>query len=176
MHQEGMPRHILRHSLVVTQIAVFLGRRLNDRRHTLDLAMVEAGALLHDIAKARSLVTGEQHHKLGAQKLNEWGYPAIAAIVEDHVSLDRHQLAGPLTESLLVNYADKRVMHDAVVPLEDRFKDLMVRYARTTEHRSRLRSALLHFLDLERRIFIHLEIHPSDVSQLSLTDQKRGET
>ena len=41
--------------------------------------------------------------------------PAIARIVEEHISLDSSQVAGPVTESLIVNYSDKRVRHDQVV-------------------------------------------------------------
>ena len=39
----------------------------------------------------------------------------------------------------MVNYADKRVLHETVVTLEERFADLKVRYGRTPEALARIR-------------------------------------
>jgi hypothetical protein len=40
---------------------------------------------------------------------------------------------GPLEEREIVHYADKRVMHDRIVSLEERMEDLVVRYGFTEE-------------------------------------------
>jgi len=165
-----MPLHIQKHSILVTEIALFLSKLLNRNGTKLDLTLVEAGGLLHDIAKAQSLSSGKRHEKLGAKLLHDWGYVRLASIVQDHVSLDLIRLNGPITESLMVNYADKRVKHDQVVTLEERFFDLIDRYARTPEHQIHLQQRFRQYSVLEQRIFDHLTIRPDaeELMQLSL--------
>ena len=96
--------------------------------------MLEAGALLHDIAKTATLHNGGEHARLGAEWLIDLGYPAVAEIVREHVWLSRNPAEPwPLREVEIVNYADKRVLHDLVVTLAQRFDDLRSRYGRTPE-------------------------------------------
>ncbi len=163
MEQVNMPDHIRKHSFLVARISVYLGRLLNQNSLRLDLDLLEAGALLHDIAKARALSTGERHEDLGARMLEEWGYARLSPIVREHVVLDASVVNGPITESVLVNYADKRVKHDQIVSLEERFSDLIGRYATTKEHRSWLQEKYRLFLLLESKIFEHLSITPDDL-------------
>lgn len=172
MDEVEMPCHIRMHSAMVAEIALFLGRRLNGAFKHLDLYLLEAGALLHDIGKPRSLVTGERHHDLGADLLHARGYAVLSPIVRDHVSMDFDRATGPITESLLINYADKRVKHDEIVTLEERFEDLIVRYTRTPEQAAFLRERLDLYHALEGRIFDHLPIGPAaaELMQLELSD------
>jgi len=165
MEQALMPEHIQKHSFVVAQIAVYLGCLLNQNSVRLDLELLEAGALLHDIAKSRSLSTGERHEDLGARMLEDWGYTLISPIVKEHVILNRTVLQGPITESLVVNYADKRVKHDQVVSLRERFSDLINRYAKSDEHRVWLQEKFDLYLQLEAMMFEHLAINPDDLDQ-----------
>jgi uncharacterized protein len=169
IEQIRMPEHIKKHSFVVARIAVYLGRLLNHNSLRLNLELLEAGALLHDIAKARTISTGERHEDVGARMLEDWGYALLSAIVKEHVVLDVSVLHGPITESLLVNYSDKRVKHDQVVSLRDRFSDLINRYAKTEEHRAWLQEKSNLYILLESKIFEHLVITPDDLSRLHLT-------
>jgi len=166
MAQSRMPEHIRKHSITVARVAVWLGHLLNQNSVRLDLKLLEAGALLHDIAKAESLATRERHEDLGARMLESWGYPLLSPIVREHVILEASALAGPITESLVVNYADKRVKHDQIVPLDDRFSDLIGRYAKTGEHRSWLQAKFELYLLLEAKIFEHLSVTPEDLAGL----------
>lgn len=168
MAQIQMPEHIQKHSLTVARVAVWLGRLLNQNSVRLNLRLLEAGALLHDVAKAESLATRERHEDLGARMLESWGYPMLSPIVRDHVILEASALAGPITESLVVNYADKRVKHDEIVSLEDRFSDLIGRYAKTGEHRSWLQAKFELYVMLEARIFEHLTVTPEDLARSCL--------
>ena len=169
IEQVGMPGHIKKHSFVVAQIALYLGRLLNQNSLRLNLDLLEAGALLHDIAKAQALLTGERHEDVGARMLEDRGFAMLSPIVKEHVVLDVSVLRGPITESLLVNYSDKRVKHDQVVSLKDRFSDLIGRYAKTREHRGWLLEKSKLYLRLESKIFEHLAITPADLAQLQLT-------
>lgn len=174
MERTAMPPHIRRHSLMVAEIALYLGRRLEVHHTGLDLRMVEAGALLHDIGKMPAIASGERHEELGARMLRQWGLGLLAPIVEEHVTLDWSRIHGPITESLIVNYADKRVKHDQVVTIEDRFADLVDRYAKTGSHRVRLREKLEEYRMLERRIFDQLVISPEEGELMTLSLGRQG--
>ncbi len=163
MDNHKMPLHIQEHSQQVAGIAIALGRHLSRCGVKLDVPLLEAGGLLHDIAKARCLRTGENHAVVGGQMVREMGYPRVASIVEEHVTISVGDLAGPVSESLLVNYADKRVKHTEVVSLHERFGDLADRYAHTAERRARLAQNLSLFMSLEEKIFANLGIQPNTV-------------
>jgi putative nucleotidyltransferase with HDIG domain len=169
MERVEMPPHIRRHSMMVAEIALYLGRLLNKNSVRLDLDLLEAGALLHDIGKMRSIATGERHDTLGAKMLDQWGYQQLTPIVQEHASMDVARLHGPITESLVVNYADKRVKHDQIVTIQERFEDLIVRYGKTEQHRIRLREKLDEYLMLEGRLFEHLTISPIEVELMNLS-------
>ena len=169
LQQFDMPEHIRRHSLLVTEVALFLAHRLNGNGSRLDPGLIEASALLHDIGKFSSLGTGEDHAKLGAQMLDGIVDPAIAGIVGQHISLDASQVAGPITDSLLVNYSDKRVRHDQVVSIEERYQDLIARYAKSPSHEQFLRKKLALYVELERTIFSHLTIAPHGKEIMGIT-------
>lgn len=173
--QFDMPQHIRRHSLLAAEVALLLAAQLNQNSSRLDLRLIEAGALLHDIGKMSSLKTGEDHAALGAQMIEGMVAPAVARIVEEHISLDSSQVAGPVTESLIVNYSDKRVRHDQVVLVEDRYRDLIERYAKSPLHVQFLRHKLDLCFALERTIFSHLAIAPQGSEIMGITiDRIKG--
>jgi len=169
LRQFDMPQHIRRHSLIVAEVALLLAVQLNRNSSRLDLRLIEAAALLHDIGKVTSLKTGEDHAVLGAQMLEGVVAPAVARIVMEHISLDSSQVAGPVTESLIVNYSDKRVKHDQVVSLEDRYHDLIERYAKAPPQVQFLRHKLDLCSALERTIFSHLTIAPHGSEIMGIT-------
>jgi len=90
---------------------------------------VQSAALLHDIAKTRTIGSKElRHDMIGGQIMRDMGYDAIAEIVESHVVFERFNPGGGLEEREIVFYADKRVMHDRIVSIDDRVDDLVERY------------------------------------------------
>lgn len=163
MANHQMPAHIQEHSRKVAGIAVGLGRSLNHQGAGLNMELLEAGGLLHDIAKMHCLHTGENHGLVGGRMVRQMGYPQVARIVEDHVNIAASDLQFPMTESLLVNYADKRVKHTEVVSLEERFGDLVQRYGVTIQRRARLTQHLSLIVRLEDMIFADLGIQPHDI-------------
>jgi hypothetical protein len=102
-------------------------------------------------------------------------HPDVSRIVEEHISLVPSQVAGPITESLVVNYSDKRVMHDRVVSVEERYEDLIVRYAKGPSHEQILRRKLDLYSALETTVFSHLSIAPHDTEIMGITiDRIKG--
>ncbi len=163
-----MPPHIVRHSKLVTKVALSIAIRLNRAGQHLDLALVEAGALLHDITKGASIETQENHAQTGGELLSSLGYPAVADIVRQHVSLDVDVApSGPVGEEEVVNYADKRVKHEQIVDLAERFRDIEERYAaRIPGLRYRLRAGFVRMEAIERKLFAPLNIAPEDVADI----------
>jgi hypothetical protein len=101
--------------------------------------------------------------------LNGMVHPVIAQIVREHIFLDSSQVDGPINESLLVNYSDKRVKHDQVVTVEERYHDLIARYAKSPSHREFLLDKLGLYRELEKGIFSHLTITPEGAEIMGLT-------
>ena len=160
--------HILRHSELVTEVALLLGRKLNKNGQNLDLALVEAGALLHDIAKTICLDTNENHALSGGDMLGEMGYPAVANIVRQHICLDPDVLCSDIvTEAALVNYSDKRVKHEEVVNIKERFRDVKERYLCKFPHfTDRFKEVFLETQRLEEKIFSLIDISPEDINDI----------
>lgn len=164
-HHEMMP-HIRRHSLTVARLAAIMGMVLNDRGARLSIPLIIAGSLLHDIAKTRSLREGGNHVEMGRRMVLEMGYPEVAWIVGSHVD-PGPRVAEVVNEATLVNYADKRVLHDRVVPLKERLEDLMARYGKTAENRARIEEMAKNIERLENTIFSRMSLSPDDLESIA---------
>lgn len=165
MADHEMLDNIRAHSLAVAGVALFLGRALRRRGHPIDLALVEAASLLHDVAKTRCLRTGEDHSALGGEMLRRLGYSRIAAIVAQHVALSEERGEAGVTEAELVNYADKRVCHERIVTVRERFKDLRERYGTGPKAFQRLDDLERKTVALEGRLFRLLSMDPDQVGR-----------
>jgi len=172
-----MMAHILDHSLAVCHVALVLTDHLLAAGIALDRGLVEAGALLHDITKTRSLATGEDHALSGGQWLSRRGYHAVAELVRQHVRLDCFDPAGRITEAEVVNYADKRVLHDKIVGLEDRMAYIWERYGTTLDKQERIRRLASLVEMMEAKIFAPLTLAPEALTGLTFeTGNRKLET
>lgn len=165
MRRYEMLPNIVRHSVLVRDIALLIARKLNNSGHQLDLALVEAGALLHDIAKTMCINSEENHASAGGKLLANLGYPAVAEIICQHICLNPGTFdQETVTEAEVVNYADKRVKHVEVVNIEERFRDVLDRYAeRLRNSRDRFEKVQLETRLLEEKIFSMIDISPEQV-------------
>lgn len=163
MEQQGMLENIMAHSLEVCKIALLLSGELNKRGQRIDLGLVEAASLLHDIAKTVCLRTKEDHTQAGYHLLKEIGYERVGEIVAQHVWLSKEGDPLSVSEEEIVNYADKRVRHDQIVSLEERFLDLRNRYGKDQRSIAYLEKMEKTILGIENKIFLILKIHPDDL-------------
>jgi putative nucleotidyltransferase with HDIG domain len=161
-----VPGHVIAHNRRVHGVALYLCRLLNRHGERLDQAQVEAGSLLHDIAKVRTLETGGNHAQVGARLLWELGFPEVAEIVRQHVVLDTGTDHGRITEAEVVHYADKRVKHTTIVPLGERFQDLKRRYGKSPEAMAWLEDLERRSLLLEERLFQKIPVLPEALSEV----------
>jgi uncharacterized protein len=160
------PHHIVLHSRKVWAVAKVLAEGLLVKALPLDMSLLRASCLLHDIGKYPCIVEGTGYHDVrGEQILEQEGFPAVARIVVQHVIL-RTDHADGLREEHLVFYADKRVVHDQLVSLDERFVYLEETYGKTSGAVKRLLAMKNETLRLERTIFVHLDFGPADVMGL----------
>jgi len=165
IREMNMMDHIIDHSVMVSNVALCLGRHLKKQNPLIDIELTRSAALLHDITKTRSFDTGEMHSKTGGILLEEMGYPEVADIVRQHVILDIYMEDAPVSEHEIVNYADKRVLHDQVVSLDRRLKYIKVKYGAKKEFQSKLQAMWDMTLELEIKLFRHLPFLPSQLSE-----------
>jgi len=162
---ENVPLHIISHSEKVALITHLLTCFLVHSGEELSLELAVAGALLHDIKKFESITSGIDHGKAGYEMLLSLGYPRVAEIVLHHINLPEEMIASSrVHEDEVVFYSDKRVMHEDVVSVEERFVDLRVRYGKTQEKLRRLDYLEKVTLKIEEKIFSKLRFSPDVVN------------
>lgn len=129
LRQSGCPRNVVRHCVVVAELAVEIAEACRNRGLNVDLELVEVGALLHDVGRSR---THSVHHAvIGARIARSLGLPEqVQAIIKRHVgggiSAREAKRLGwpkdvyvPLTlEEKIVSYADKLIEGSRRVPIE----------------------------------------------------------
>ena len=156
IHKHEMLPNIIAHSIQVKNVSVAIYNHLR-RKDLVNRELLVAAALLHDIAKTRSIKNRELRHDLiGGEMLREMGFDDIAEIVENHVVFSDFSHECPLTEKEIVYYADKRVMHDKVVSIDARVEDLVHRYGINEKVSSMIIKNREFVLDLEAKIARHM--------------------
>ena len=167
MRNRGMPHHIFRHSMTVRQVAAIIAYTLKIRGHDMNMLLVDRAAILHDICKIDSIRNGGDHALMGQQLLTAEGYPEVGDVIGQHVRLKSMLL----NEAMVVNYADKRVMHDTIVSLSKRFVDLMERYGTDESRRERILWHYHNSVRIEDIIFSSSDIDPAWLDNLNLIPQ-----
>jgi len=158
-----MPKHIVAHSIQVCRVAMCLVDHLESKGIQLDGQLVQAAGLLHDITKTRSFETAENHAFTGGQELTDLGYPEIGHLVRQHVRLDDYADPKNLSEAVIINYADKRVLHDRIVSLDERMRYIQERYGTEPGDKHRIRLLWKKTTALEKQIFKYLFFSPDDL-------------
>ena len=131
--RERIPKEqeiIIKHSLQVTNVALYLGKKLIEKGEKIDMDVVERACLLHDIAKWEEVTTGVRHWQRGGDILAELGYPEFGRLVIQHRWTSIIDEENPIDtwEEKLVLYADCRVNHDEVVSFDERLEYAKKRY------------------------------------------------
>ncbi len=190
-----VPSHILRHSRTVAKLAVFLAERLKEKGIAVDVNLVERACLLHDILRVcdfKELDYKKFKQTIGEEDKRKWEQikekykglcheDAVYNLLKEKyqvlsLTIKRHKYIGMLDEKMrpnsweekLVFYADLRVMHEEIVPLEQRLKDGHQRnvHLHGTEAQGRINTAKLDRLicKLEEEIFEKVGLSPLEVT------------
>ncbi len=161
-----MMDHIVVHSLQVCRVATLLTEHLNKQHHRLNFDLIQSAALLHDITKTRSFRTREDHALTGGEYLADRGYSEVGYLVRQHVKLDTYSIAATIREVEVLNYADKRVLHDEIVVLDRRLDYILERYAETPAHRERINVLWQKTRAMENKLFKDLSFAPDNLTRL----------
>ena len=192
-----VPVHIVRHAEAVARLAVFLAERLRDKGIDIDIALVERACLLHDLFRIcdcpledfswfeqpvterdktrwRRLKAehGHRRHEDAADVFLKARYPVLAATIRKHrytAVIDEDDRPESWEEKL-VYYADKRAMHDRIVPLKERLEEAHERSALIQTQAGRPRRVDMEkkvdaqIFRLEEEIFSQIGLDPDDVT------------
>ena len=136
----GLKEQSLNHCGKVAGVAVRLGKALNEAGFNIDLDVLLAAGLLHDVVRSR-----QDHAKAGGHILREIGYARVADVVGAHMDISFNENE-PLREKELLYLADKLVAGDKIINLNKRFQQKYRLYADNVELKEaihiRLRNAL----------------------------------
>ncbi len=168
MRRFRMPANVVRHSQVVCALAFFLGEALKKQGLEMNLDLIRAAGLLHDITKRYSFNRPLDHALTGAKLLKKLGYIEVAGIVRQHVRLSPSRPPGRISEAEVVNYADKRVVNDKVTSLAERCAYIMDRYAKNAEARLFIDYYTRRIYELEAEIFSLIPGGPEQLLDLNL--------
>ena len=141
---------IIRHGRAVALVATRLGSALNGAGCSLDIPLLEAAALLHDLAKGEP-----DHARAGAQLLHENGFGVVAEAVSTHMDITVNEgIAISAAEVLYL--ADKMVQGERRLAPEERFRAKKARYAGDPDILDIIAGRLKNALAIQSRIEIIL--------------------
>ena len=138
----GMLDNIRAHSSLVANLAYGISLLARDKGIAVYPEAMLAAGLLHDLAKTYTISHGGSHAQLGAAwVMHETRNPQISRAVLFHVHWPWEDVLcdDRLFMVMALEYADKRVRHDAYVSLDERFEDLLVRYGVDEYAKTRIR-------------------------------------
>ena len=117
---QHVEKAVVRHVGKVAEVAHRLAYALLCSGFDINLELVQAGALLHDVAKGQ-----RDHAAAGASILRAMEFPRVAEIVAVHTDLGS---SSKLDESAIVYLADKLVRGETEVTIAERFQPALDRF------------------------------------------------
>ena len=189
-----MPMHIREHCKGVTKVATQLGEAYIKKGEIINLNLLYPAGMLHDLHRVCDIreldksnfseeVTDKQwtkwtrwrkeyqdmhHADITAQILSQKGFTDTAELIRLHMS--KNIILEPESyntlEKKIMYYADKRVKHDQVVDLEERFRDGYERYGQydTKDGQEFFEKVKKATFKLEEELFKGLSIQPDTIT------------
>jgi len=187
------PMHVRAHCKQVAGVALQIGTALVSKNILIDLNLLNTACLLHDMARVVDFTNMDRAkftEKITDTKWEKWHEQrkqfkgmhhadvACGALVEDGYYktgevIRLHRIRAIMEESekfsvlevAILYYADKRVKHDEVVSLAERFKDGRERYghSNTDDEKSFFMEIEKVCTELEQQIFNLIDLNPEDI-------------
>ena len=159
-----VPGNVVKHSMLVDMVAMHIGKKMAEKGVPINLRLLHAAALLHDIAKIQCLGKKEMDHAAeGRLLLEKEGFPEVGAVVETHMLSDITNNKTTTWERKILNYADKRA-GDNIVSLEKRFAYIRKRYGK--KFAADIDAAEPALKELEKEIFSLIGEKPDSVEKI----------
>jgi uncharacterized protein len=144
LRKNNCPTKVINHCEEVAKLALEIASKLEKKGIKVDLKLVEAGALLHDIGRSKSHAV--DHGVVGAKIAKLEGLPeAVVRIIKGHVgggiTAQEAERFGwpkdvyePVTlEEKIVSYADKLIDKSKRVPIDLEIERLQVEHKDAAE-------------------------------------------
>lgn len=147
MDKYRVPIGVRRHCQTVNKVAMLLAKKLRAAGVDIDVNLVDAASLLHDLFRMVNFYTfegvekedsdvwqalkdvfGHLGHEEIAYEMLKDHYPKVAEIISRHGPKSVTQGTYKSWEDKVVLYADRRVMHIKVVTLDERYEDIQLRH------------------------------------------------
>lgn len=172
--ENKVPANIIRHMQKVAKVCKYLAKNINNTGiESANADTIEKAALLHDIKK---LDTDSRinHEENAAATLIKLGEKQIAEVIR------KHGFDSPLKESdrpdtieeKILYYADKRVLHDKIVTIEQRLEDGRKRYAKDKNIPEEEKKIELFINRLEQELCELAQIKPGDINEQNINEVK----
>jgi len=187
------PMHVRKHCLQVTEVAMKIAQAYIHQGEIIDLNLLYPACMLHDMNRVcdfRKLVRsrfeeevtdekwkkwqscrreykGMHHADITAKILYERGFTETAELIRLHRSdyIVKQPGAFDSIEKKIIYYADKRVKHDEIVSLKERFRDGRERYGKfdTKGERRLFEDVEKQTVKLEKELFRGIDINPDEI-------------
>ena len=109
-----LEENIIKHMINVMNIAKIIAGHMKEKGYKLDLDLLRAAALLHDIKRKE-----KRHEIKSANYVEKLGYPKTAKLIASHN--DYRENVDRITESDILYLADKYSLEDNFVSIDERF-------------------------------------------------------
>lgn len=187
------PLHVRAHSKAVTKASLQIGQALVDKNILINLDLLNSAGLLHDMArvcdfqeldktKFNEEVTDEKwekwvdlqrqfkgmhHADVACGALAEEGFNKTAELIRLHNSLSILEEPEKLDhlEAAILFYADKRVKHDEVVTIDERFRDGRERHGKfdNLKTQTMFEEVEKKTFELEKQLFSLIDLEPNNI-------------
>jgi hypothetical protein len=151
----SLPEGKQTHLFLVAAVAKFLAEQLlrKDPKLSIDIPLLVAAALLHDIDKNIPKLPGEQHPDAAVRVLKEEGMEEVAELVRNHPlhCINNPETAPKSWEEKILFLSDKMVKYE-IITVDKRF-DLWRNESIPEEGRAQLERAYPKVKELEQEIF-----------------------
>ena len=128
LNEYHTPEHVQGHCKAVAETAYAIGKALNEKGFNLNLELITAAGLLHDIARVE-----DKHWEVGADMMDKLGYDEESTIIRQHMTYSPFSDINSVSELDLVCLGDRLVKEDEYVGLDDRI-DYVIKKAAKNGH------------------------------------------
>lgn len=111
----GTPAHVIGHCKAVAAVGYTLGKALNEKGYHLDLELILAAGLLHDMARVEDM-----HWEAAARFCEGKGMRQEADVIRVHMTYDPFHDLEHFDETDVVCLADRTVLEDRYAGLQRR--------------------------------------------------------
>ncbi len=128
LNEYNTPQHVRGHCREVARTAYTIARALNEKGFELDLDLIMAAGMLHDILRVE-----EEHWEAGADLAEKLGYPEESRIIRAHMTYSPFSHIDDVTETDMVCLGDRLVKEDEYVGIDERI-EYIINKARRNGH------------------------------------------